>query len=78
MAKKLLCDCESGQYPGRTGDADWSRFSQAAHAAGYPSGLSCANECDLWDRTVDEAIRFCTEQEVGGYEDNQPKEVSDD
>ena len=61
---KRLMDCDTGQYPGRTGDADWARFCRAAHAAGYPSGLSCANESDLWDRTVEDAIRFCTEQEV--------------
>jgi hypothetical protein len=61
---KRLMDCETGQYPGRTGDADWARFCRAAHAAGYPSGQSCANEMSLWDRTVDDAIRFCQEQEV--------------
>jgi hypothetical protein len=61
---RLLCDCDTGQYPGRTGDADWARFSSAAVAAGYPSGQSCANECGLWGLSVSDAIRFCSEQEV--------------
>jgi hypothetical protein len=60
---KRLMDCDTGAATW-SGDADWARFCRAAHAAGYPSGLSCANELDLWDRTVEDAIRFCTEQEV--------------
>jgi hypothetical protein len=61
---KRLFECEPGQRPGRSEDADWALFNRAARAAGYASGLSCANDLDLWDRTVADAIRFCEEQEV--------------
>jgi len=64
MEGKRLYECDTGSYPGRTGDSDWSRFSRAAAAAGYANGFSCANDCGLWDRTVDEAIAFCTQQEA--------------
>lgn len=41
------------------------RFERAAKAAGHPSGRSAANELNLWDSTVAEAIKVagCTTME---------------
>jgi len=53
---KHLFDCRTGQTPGQQECHDWYRFDKAARAAGYASGLEVANDHDLWDMTVDEAI----------------------
>jgi hypothetical protein len=59
---KLLCECETGSSPGERECSDWLRFCKAATLAGYSSGRAAANEGDLWNCAVDEAIAYCEQQ----------------
>ena len=50
----LLCDATAEQ---------WGRFERAASVAGHASGHSAANDGDLWDETVADAIALAGDRE---------------